>query len=1446
MFYIGNFFLFAGGLLLKAAEELNDEAILVDLRGKDHVAIEVRYHRSCYRDYTGFLTQKNPNKPDGNREYMSYSSNKAFEVFCTDIVEERIIQRKQIYRMVTLQELFIKTVRKVENLDDTVNIRASYLKQKLKPRFPSLQFVQPTRRNASEIVFCKDGTSLLADRWASESSECETTDAELGSEEDQPQVTPNFGLESRRNLYLAGQQLQGLVSDTPTLSVWPPTADDIKESAKKIIPPRLFNFLAWITGVSDAIEFDNFLETDDDTERKLLSIAQDIVYLSSKGRKTMPKHVALGMTLRHMTGSSSIIGILNGLGHSASHSAVLQHDTALANKQLACDTIIPEGFRKKVPTTVIWDNNDFMEETPSGEGTTHNTNGLLCQRAMEMDDDNEASTNSQNGSKKKAKDRRRSVDPPPNILEVYHKQKRQGPSPINNDQSVITDPATDTHLQYKQSLDSVYCLSKIQEVEGTLHPGWTEYNTLLSFDVIPPLSKLGYLPVIDASPTKMDTVYTILKQSVDIADSLELDSLVLVMDQAIYAKAQHIRWQSDSFQERLVIRLGDFHTSMSYMGTIGKRFQGSGLDDVLFEAEIVAPGSISGVLSGHHYNRSIRAHKLMYEALQRLRWAAYLDASNTTECDAVLDVVRELNDAGPTMMLYDVIQHDRFKTTVEKYESFVEKRRAENPTFDYWSSYIDMVQGLLLFQRGTREGDWELHLSSLRQLLPWFFAYDRMNYARYLPAYISEMERLPESHPTIYNSFLEGEFVIQRQDRYGFSQIACDLAIEQTCNRDSKTNGGMKGLTLNKGAVNRWLLSHHHRAAIMKECKLMAGRDENERSRKDLDVARMERDEKILQNLVATIQSMVNPFLYEGEDLISISSGCVAPKDTKDDLTGAYNIGRSCAEAFVETRMKCETDKIFLPIKTNKLKTFSTIGKTSISKTKCETLSLKTTSDMFNRLLIIGRTREVDLKELLSYALMPVPMSLGTSDGTPCKTVKAKLMHEIEKDVEPLAQIPAGTALIVDGMAFIQQIYTVPSTFGELADKLLEDLLKMALRYKCCRVDFVCDRYPVQSIKNCERDRRAVGGTQVFKITRQDQKTPKQFKKFLASGENKECLVEFLFQCWSKCDPGKLADISLIVSHGEACHSLKVIENALEVQRISELFSDHEEADTRLLLHARHAAQVFSTVVIKSPDTDVMILSVAKSHDFHECVLLFLTGTGIDNRIINITEVGMKLGREKCQGILGLHIFTGCDSVSAFKGKGKIKPLGLMLESDTFCSAFMALGCTWEVSDDILPAIEKFVCTLYGQKDSPCVNVARYNLFRLTCKSDQALPPNQDCLKHHLNRANYQTAIHRRCLEQYIHAPSPVGHGWKMENGQLSYKWMSDSPAPPAVLKNVHCRCRKGGCKGACSCAKGGLPCTELCQCVPDLCENQASKKAVATESDSDTSESDSDISDED
>ena len=53
----------------------------------------------------------------------------------------------------------------------------------------------------------------------------------------------------------------------------------------------------------------------------------------------------------------------------------------------------------------------------------------------------------------------------------------------------------------------------------------------------------------------------------------------------------------------------------------------------------------------------------------------------------------------------------------------------------------------------------------------------------------------------------------------------------------------------------------------------------------------------------------------------------------------------------------------------------------------------------------------------------------------------AKLMHELEKVVNPLAPVPAGLASIVDGIALIHQIHTMLCTFGQLADRPLQDLI---------------------------------------------------------------------------------------------------------------------------------------------------------------------------------------------------------------------------------------------------------------------------------------------------------------------------------------------------------------------------------------------------------------------
>lgn len=57
-----------------------------------------------------------------------------------------------------------------------------------------------------------------------------------------------------------------------------------------------------------------------------------------------------------------------------------------------------------------------------------------------------------------------------------------------------------------------------------------------------------------------------------------------------------------------------------------------------------------------------------------------------------------------------------------------------------------MAEILLELLRVLREGNWELHVSTVRKMIPWCFAYDKVNYARYLSSSLSEKSHLEEEH----------------------------------------------------------------------------------------------------------------------------------------------------------------------------------------------------------------------------------------------------------------------------------------------------------------------------------------------------------------------------------------------------------------------------------------------------------------------------------------------------------------------------------------------------------------------------------------------------------------------------------------------------------------------------------------------------------------------------
>ena len=146
------------------------------------------------------------------------------------------------------------------------------------------------------------------------------------------------------------------------------------------------------------------------------------------------------------------------------------------------------------------------------------------------------------------------------------------------DKSVIKHLVHNNSSANARKMDLAYCMIKHVTAEEEDHwPGWTGFNTLLQKDNIPDVSRVGYLPIVDASPTEYSTLNEVLNSGIRIIEKLRLQQTVLVFDEAVYAIVQHIRWKEQSFYDKFVVRLGEFHASMSYLSAISKLFEDGGL-----------------------------------------------------------------------------------------------------------------------------------------------------------------------------------------------------------------------------------------------------------------------------------------------------------------------------------------------------------------------------------------------------------------------------------------------------------------------------------------------------------------------------------------------------------------------------------------------------------------------------------------------------------------------------------------------------------------------------------------------------------------------------------------------------------------------------------------------------------------------------------------------------
>ena len=291
----------------------------------------------------------------------------------------------------------------------------------------------------------------------------------------------------------------------------------------------------------------------------------------------------------------------------------------------------------------------------------------------------------------------------------------------------------------------------------------------------------------------------IAAQDINIAITGKCKTIV-TLDLQLYAKCMQMR-ENQFIKDNFVFRLGELHTVFAFLKVIGKYMNGSGIDRLLTEADIYNQPAIDQIIDGNHMKRAIEAHMIIYLAL----WRVLLDRF-FVEFPNESQQMKEQVDG--------IVNYSLDKITKSSFEKSVTALSANGSFFEslksfddglsqqslYLRKFMKMFELLLQFIRANRQEDWELHLTTLNAMIPYFFAHDQLNYARLSPLYLATTYDLQHNDHESWN-YLKNNFSINKSG-ITFCSLGSDHALEQE-NRTLKVLGGIKGLGQNPCALYR-------------------------------------------------------------------------------------------------------------------------------------------------------------------------------------------------------------------------------------------------------------------------------------------------------------------------------------------------------------------------------------------------------------------------------------------------------------------------------------------------------------------------------------------------------------------------------------------------------------------------------------------------------------------
>ena len=1152
--------------------------------------------------------------------------------------------------------------------------------------------------------------------------------------------------------------------------------------------------------------------------------------------RELPLQVGVGLTLHRQTRSAKLVNFCSQIGISINYDRVKRienniAETVIAHMENTDGIYIPPDLEPNMFTHFATDNLDFNEDTPDGKRNLHAT-VLVAYQSLDSSFDTVKDLT--------MNDNCESVHIPENIYKLILCTIKSNTKPSLRP---LTRSGTEfiQHDLLKTALiaDISWLFGKRMELFDEKKSGltWSAHNSLVVENTNRRKTTVAVFPILNMSPTDRSVQLTVIKQFQKVRELLhgKGKKTVITVDLGLYRPMQQLQMSRNDMET--VLMPGDLHIIMAQLRAIGTFIELSGIPELWIECDMFGERVVKGILDGKRVSRSLDAHVttlyVFFSSLTEAFFTEHPDIKIQVDVlsEALLSAWDERDAASVQRANSEFESKLRELSIVSKLTAYCHKMIQQRPTFAAAYQYINMVFSMLSFVRAVRSGDWNLRLSAIQDFIKYFFAMDLRNYSAMSTLHLEDMEALSVEDPETWSSLQCGHWAPNKKG-LNFCCLGADEALEQE-NRKLKVLGGLVGISLQPETLTKYFLVAPYSAKISQQVNESMKVKKETREHHQMGQAVNARQLRWMKALTDALKNFNSPFQYEGDDLINLVTRRVAPDVVRDDVCRMTAVGTEQYNSFVQNRIVDRSVNLWDRMPNVNLKLFRTVAKKNIVKTKAGVVEVKQDQNLFTRTLTICRSRpDMVLKDIIGkYELTVVPRSMFHPDGSMMHiSAKSKLMHHLEelvKDDVTKGDTDSQTDLesngrwsiaIVDAMAEVQMFTPVnSSTIAELSCCFADKILNKYSLFS--EVHLVFDTYFDDSLKGYERKRREKGVVPIrYKIDANTVIRKVPMNKLLSHNQTKGDLTEYFGKAF--LEAAALRNRNVTVSFKN-----QAISTGIDT---SELASTHEEGDTKIMLHAVHAARRGAeSIRIFSPDTDVLVLSVRRAPLLPDDTL-FVT-LGQHRREINLKKIYDKLGSIRANALPGLHAISGADVTGSFCGKAKTSFWNKFLVApDNVLHALTALGKTENIDAETFDGIEQFVCSVYATaKQATTLRTLadlRWYLYSTKQTHGETLPPTISSLRPAIRRSHFQCIEWEKDIEAHPYLPSAADFGWSIENGNFEPILCEMPCAPDEVLHLIRCSCVKSRCVPLCKCASQNprLTCTEMCACGADSenCDN--------------------------